>query len=602
MDYNKPVMNKKTRYFVFASFIIYSIIMAFSVILLGWGTWVVFYTTAAAVAASAVTFCKKITPTFGMYFLTTIMMCNIAVYSWLENGFYQSGIVICGVALILSLYMDVKLLIYQSVLTVVLLLTHIFIFGTISFATTADICSFLFRIPALIIVEIILFVVIHRVNQAYVSLGASVKNALSAEHSKSEFLANMSHEIRTPMNAIVGMCELILREPDISDSVREDCFNIQTSGRSLLSIINDILDFSKIESGKMELVEQEYNIASTLNDIINMSMTRKGDKKIEIIVQVDPNIPCGLLGDEIRIRQIIINLMTNAIKFTNSGAVTLRISQTKQEYGINLNVAVLDTGIGISPENLEKLFTSFQQVDTKKNRTIEGTGLGLAISKKLIRRMGGFISVKSEYGKGSEFRFVIPQKVVKAEPFISVKNADMVNAVGYIDMHKFNDPSIPKRYKELIESMISGLRIKCRWFSSVDAVKQSVAAGGVTHCFIGKEEYIADKDYFTQISQKCKIVVIQERVNAVVLPPDMKCIYKPLYALSVVSALNNESIVLNMNERRGSTIRFIAPRARVLIVDDNVINLKVAVGLMRPYRMQLVTAESARAAIAMLRS
>ena len=144
------------------------------------------------------------------------------------------------------------------------------------------------------------------------------KQLENASSAKSDFLANMSHEIRTPMNAIIGMCELILREQDISESVRDNCFNIQSSSRSLLSIINDILDFSKIESGKMELIESEFNIASMLNDVINMTMTRKGDKKIEIMVHADPDIPCGLIGDEVRIRQIMINLMTNAIKFTKS--------------------------------------------------------------------------------------------------------------------------------------------------------------------------------------------------------------------------------------------------------------------------------------------
>ncbi|MGN1136192.1 MAG: sensor histidine kinase, partial [Oscillospiraceae bacterium] len=265
------------------------------------------------------------------------------------------------------------------------------------------------------------------------ALADAIDQVEAANSSKSNFLANMSHEIRTPMNAIVGMTELILREHDISETVQENCFNIQNSGRSLLSIINDILDFSKIESGKMELIEEEFNIASTLNDVINMAITRKADKKLEIIVHADPEIPCGLIGDEIRIRQVIINLVTNAIKYTNEGCVSIRVSQTKHKYGINLSVSVSDTGIGITEQNLEKLFSSFQQVDTKKNRAVEGTGLGLAISKRLITQMGGFINVTSKYGKGSEFRFVIPLKVSNAKPFVTITGADKIHAAGYID-------------------------------------------------------------------------------------------------------------------------------------------------------------------------
>ena len=266
--------------------------------------------------------------------------------------------------------------------------------------------------------------------------------AEEANRAKSDFLANMSHEIRTPMNAIVGMCELILRDQNISGSVRENCFNLQSSGRSLLSIINDILDFSKIESGKMELIEAEFDLASMLNDVINMTMTRKGDKKIEVMVHADPDIPRSLIGDEVRIRQIMINLMTNAVKFTHTGAVTLKVSYSPQDYGINLKISVEDTGIGITEENLEKLFSSFQQVDTRKNRSIEGTGLGLAISKRLVTQMNGFINVSSVYGQGSVFSFVIPLKVSDSCPFITVNEPEKLNVAVYIDFGKFEQLAV----------------------------------------------------------------------------------------------------------------------------------------------------------------
>ena len=214
-----------------------------------------------------------------------------------------------------------------------------------------------------------------------------IKQAKSANRAKSDFLANMSHEIRTPMNAILGMCELILHEDDLSWVVREECVNIHLAGKTLLGIINDILDISKIESGRMELVNEVYNPASMLNDIINMTMVRKGDKHVEVMVDCTPDLPSELYGDEIRIRQIIMNFLTNAIKFTQEGGLLLRISARKETYGINLILSVKDSGIGIKKENLKNVFTSFSQVDTKKNRAIEGSGLGLAIAKQLIRQM-----------------------------------------------------------------------------------------------------------------------------------------------------------------------------------------------------------------------
>ncbi len=455
-----------------------------------------------------------------------------------------------------------------------------------------------------LLVVIIIFYLIsaeHKVQQSEEMRLAKIA-AEDANRAKSDFLANMSHEIRTPMNAIVGMCELILRDQDISENVRESCFNIQSSGRSLLSIINDILDFSKIESGKMELIEAEFNIASMLNDVINMTMTRKGDKKIEIMVHADPDIPCGLIGDEVRIRQIMINLMTNAVKFTHKGAVTLKVSRSVQDYGINLKISVEDSGIGITEENLEKLFSSFQQVDTRKNRSIEGTGLGLAISKRLVTQMGGFINVSSVYGQGSVFSFVIPLKVSDERPFITVNEPEKLNAAVFIDFSKFEEIAVEQQYISLMSEISRQLRVKMFHTVSMAELSDSIDSGSVTHCFIGREEYLANKEYFLTAASKITVVLIQDVIDAVQLPPSIKCIYKPFYTMSAASALNNESILLNLNDRRSSSISFSAPRARVLIVDDNEINLRVAAGLMQPYHMQLMTANSGKAAISMLRS
>lgn len=426
--------------------------------------------------------------------------------------------------------------------------------------------------------------------------------ANQSAQAKADFLANMSHEIRTPMNAIVGMCELILREWGISETVKEYCYNIQNSGRSLLSIINDILDFSKIESGKMELVEDEFDITSTLNDVINMAVARKGNKKLEIIVHVDPTIPVGLIGDEIRIRQIIINLVTNGIKYTNKGCVSIRVSQTKRDYGINLCVAVADTGIGITPENMEKLFYSFQQVDTKKNRAVEGTGLGLAISKRLVSRMGGFINVTSKYGKGSEFKFVIPLKVSNPKPFVTIKDADKVHAVGYINFAKYECSEVADEYRQLVRELNDNLHTEIKICDSLEDLKAAVKSEHFTHIFASREEYLQDVSFYEEEMQKSEVVIVQDREDAITVATNIKCLYKPFYILSVASVFNHENIYTNLNRQKDSAARFIAPKARVLVVDDNAINLAVAVGLMRPYRMQVITASSAKDAMMLLRS
>ncbi len=453
----------------------------------------------------------------------------------------------------------------------------------------------------MIVIIIVFFVGAERKAKQSEELRLAKIAAEDANRAKSDFLANMSHEIRTPMNAIVGMCELILRENDISNIVRERCVNIQNSGKSLLSIINNILDFSKIESGNMELIEDKFNISSVLEEVINMTVTRKGCKKIEIIVLADPNIPCGLIGDEVCIKQIIINLMTNAVKFTHSGAVTLSVSHIVQEDSIILKISVEDTGIGITEENLNRLFTSFQQLDTRKNRSIEGTGLGLAISKRLLTQMGGTINVSSVYGQGSVFSFEIPLKISDARPFISVNKPEKLYAVVFIDFEKIENSVVKKQYTTLMNEISSLLGVKMVHTVSLSELKTTISERKITHCFIGKEEYIENKDYFDKISLELNVSLIQDITDSIQLPASIKCIYKPFYVMSVALALNNEADNYNKIERLSSSVSFTAPKARVLIVDDAEINLKVASGLMQPYNMELITADSGPSAINKIR-
>lgn len=241
------------------------------------------------------------------------------------------------------------------------------------------------------------------------------EEARQANRAKSSFLANMSHEIRTPINTILGLDTMILRE-STEDGIRHYAMDIQNAGQNLLSIINDILDLSKIESGKMELIPVEYDFSSLIHDVVCMISNRANDKGLSFDVNIDRNLPCKLLGDDVRIRQILINLLTNAVKYTHKGRVTLSVEGEVEVGTVKLYFSVKDTGIGIKEENIAKLFQEFVRVDEQKNRNIEGTGLGINIVSHLLYLMGSKLEVESTYGEGSDFHFVLEQKIIDYKP------------------------------------------------------------------------------------------------------------------------------------------------------------------------------------------
>jgi len=250
-----------------------------------------------------------------------------------------------------------------------------------------------------------------RLDEITKDLNTAVRLANEANDAKSHFLSNMSHEIRTPINAVLGLDEMIIRESG-EEQIVSYAQDIRSAGKSLLGLINDILDFSKIESGKLELIYDNYDLSSLINDLLNMNLKKAQDKGLSIIMKINPELPHLLYGDELRLKQIILNILSNAIKYTDHGHITVTMDYTKKDdESIILYVSIKDTGKGIKEEDLAKLFTPFERIEEKRNKTIEGTGLGMSITKQLLSMMHSQLMVDSIYGEGSDFHFEVEQKV-----------------------------------------------------------------------------------------------------------------------------------------------------------------------------------------------
>lgn len=436
------------------------------------------------------------------YTVSVLTYINIFAYSVMLQEFTEVFTVFCAAVCLISFYHFLKanyLMLVLSTIYIVYELIwqgewHSFLMQDSSIAVTI-------RIISVYLVQFLMIMLIRRQQATQRMVEQKAREAEEAAQAKEDFLANMSHEIRTPMNAINGMVELALRNDTLPDQEKGYLYNIRAAGEDLMSIIDDILDVTKIDSGNMEITEEEYEITSIVHDVINVVQVMLGEKQVVLLVDVSPDIPTRLRGDSVRIKQIILNLLGNAVKYTEKGTIHMVVESLAidgDKGHIDLKVSVTDTGIGMSEIQMEDLFTKFQQMDGSRNRARGGSGLGLAISKRLVELMQGTLVAKSELGKGTEFTFTVRQAVIDARPCIDT------------------DPQLVHQQQSF-----------------------------------KMEENAEDREN---------------------------------------------------RKKEGRQTTFTAPTVRILLVDDNKVNLKVAEGLLRPYKMCIETADSGRRAIEMVQN
>ncbi|MDL2229306.1 response regulator [Treponema sp. OttesenSCG-928-L16] len=421
-------------------------------------------------------------------------------------------------------------------------------------------------------------------------LEAEKEKAEAASRSKSAFLANTSHEIRTPMNAIVGMSELILRE-ELPPSIYEHVMGIKHASANLLSIINDILDFSKIESGKMEIIPAAYTISSMVNDVVNIIRMKVTEKPLAFITFIDSNLPNNLIGDEIRLRQIMMNLLGNAVKYTRDGYISLSIDGTiSGPETVELRITVSDSGIGIKEEDMEKLFGNFSQLDTQRNRGIEGSGLGLAISRSLCHAMGGDICLSSVYGQGSTFTARIPQKIRSRDRVAEIKDPEQKKCLVYESRRIYGDS---------IVRSLDNLGIENALVHKQSDFYEALRNGYFPYILISRLLFENSGKNLLKQQNNSKLIVIGD-YESVTSMQQVSVVPSPVHCISLAGILSNKNTGISA-EPSSLKLHFIAPAARILVVDDINTNLKVAEGFMSPYRMRIDTCRSGAEAISFAR-
>jgi len=581
---------------VLSIFSIYTLAMFFMSQLSGWSIFfkeVIFLTVAVSWAVHFRQYRNRV---FRAKFISVMAWANLGIYALHTGNFLTVLSTMAGIIVLLGIFC-VPWSIYLGMLTsTAVFLYHGLIVKTMDFSTPSLIIGNFLQFLVIYTVSGITLIVIHTQQEAREKLLKNIQELELAERSKDDFVVNISHEIRTPINAVCGMSEAILQENPPME-VRRDVIDIQTAGRSLLSTVSNILDFSELESGKMELAEESYNITSTITDIINMALMLENGRKLELIVDCDADLPSSLLGDEQKFRRIVMNLLDNAIKFTKEGGVILRIKNRKEQYGTNLVVSIRDSGIGMERADLEKIFTSFSQIDSRRNREEGGIGLGLAITQALVRRMGGFITVKSTPGEGSLFRFTIPQKVLDETPIVSIKNKRHLYAALYINMEKYSYSIVREGYESCVSHITEQLGIMIRVNKNLAELKRRLEYENFSHVFISWSEYCEDKNFFEQLAGELTVVLIMDYGQETQMGSNMLRIYKPFTVLSIAAVFNGQKVIQKEGQQTGMGRRFIAPKAKVLVIDDNAMNLKVMARLLLPYQIKVIMAGSGQEAL-----
>lgn len=532
-------------------------------------------------------------------FISQIM---ILVYGVECKDFYLILSLFISLCILLGLYGVTKAMIYPFFSYNALVLYYIFIDGQLKWGRYSSDIGMVSRVLQGYLTLFLVIYLVYRYKTSQDSMLEMIDALRKSEREKDDFLANVSHEIRTPINTICGISEIMLKN-DVPVEMREDMLNIQSAGRNLMSVVGDILDYSELQEGEFEIVEENYYVSSTIYDVINMSMAKKSEKKLELIVDCEADMPSILVGDEQKIRRVIMNIVNNAIEFTSEGCVSIRFGCRKEDYGVNLIISVKDSGIGMTRESVEKLFEKFSQADMGRTRKKGGVGLGLAIAQTIVNRMGGFITVKSVLGKGSEFKIIIPQKVYDANPIVELPDRNEINAAVYINMEQFRFNEIRDEYGENIRRLVGQLKVKCHVCRNLQELKRWDKREEFNQIFISLLEYQEDPIYFDNLAKRKSVHIILDHYDdAKVQNKNLSKIYKPFFVLSILAALKNSM------EQNGERIvevqnhQLYAPEAHILVIDDNRMNIRVVEGLLRAYGVEVSYALSGQEGINMLAS
>ena len=400
-----------------------------------------------------------------------------------------------------------------------------------------------------------------------------------------DFLANVSHELRTPVNAVIGLSGICIDKEE-KDDIRRDMISVRNAGRKVAEQIGDILDYSEIDRKNIVVNNEDYILSSILNDLVTEIREYKS-KDVELIIDVDPAIPSVMNSDATKIKKILRALISNGLKYTHEGGFYVRISCEEQDYGVNLSIEVTDTGIGMTEEELERVYERFYQVDSGRARLGGGLGLGLSIVSGFVSLLGGFMIIKSKPDVGTTVHVSLPQTVVDASSCMSVNNPDKLCLGAFLHFEKFENPVVREYYNSMVLNIVNGLGIQMHRVDNTDNLKRLKESLHMTHLFVGEEEYCSDIELMEELAKEMIVVVVANADFTLPAKSNARIMEKPFYCFPVTAILNTD---INTRIKEGGKLRLNGVRA--LVVDDEPMNLVVGKSIFKRYGMVVSTATS----------
>ncbi|MDE5823140.1 MAG: response regulator [Lachnospiraceae bacterium] len=576
---------------------VFGFLLVLITLVMQWELWTVPLVAMGILAIWVIHIGKLGTDAFYEYLCTGVMTIGFFYYGAHDAVLLDVSVIVCILLFMLSLLNKKSLLYLVGTMYGILLLYHLIFLGTVNIdAGMQNLARLGIGVAGTVGALLLSNTMIDRRRAEQESIRGIADQLETAKQRNADFLSNLSHELRTPINMVTGISEVAL-EKDMSSELRESMQSIRMAGKRLAGQINDILDYTEIFGNTLVVTNDNYMPVSVINDIITTMVMQNGGHDLELVYDLDATLPAVLVGDAEKISRVIRILLQNAIKFTEKGGVYVQVGFRRESYGVNLDIVICDTGIGITPTQLTQIYDDFYQADTGRSRSAGGLGLGIPIALGLLRAMGGFMYYSSKENQGTQIHISIPQGVADDTPGMSVNNPRQFCIVCYLRHERYSSSEVLQFYDNVVLHMAEQFGLEVYRAYQFEEQERMLHSHNVTHLFLTKGEYEENSSYYEELGKSICVVLIAAEGYVLPTGSNLILLHKPFFALPIANLLNGMAHGNDLGKSVMEDRLFVCTDVQALVVDDEEMNLMVARGILDRYHIQVDTCLSGAEAV-----